>query len=95
MIKLLLLTSLFCICTFFTFCQSSDEDTCKVNPKVFKVVVKQDAYDAIESQHVIPRNLKEFEYCLVKRHRHESEIVVIGLDSKHELIIYPYSDIEP
>ena len=92
--KLLFLTSIFCFYSFVAMSQKRHSDTCKVNPKSYKVILKEDAFQHVESKHVIPRELKQIEYCLINKHRHASEMVVISLDEKHELIIFPYSIIK-
>jgi len=92
--KLLLLTSLFCLLNFVVFSQLGYSDTCDVIPKSYKIVVKQRIVQNLDSKHIIPRELKELEYCLINKHRHATKMVVISLDEKHELIIFPYSDVK-
>jgi hypothetical protein len=65
-------------------------DSCKVNPKSYKVIVKENAFQHVDSKHVIPRELKESEFCRIIKNRHESETVIMSLDKYHEIIIFPY-----
>ena len=94
MTKLLLLTSFFYMCNFVLMSQEGYSDSCKVNPKSYKVILKENAFQHVDSKHIIPRELKQIEYCLIIKHRHASEMVVISLDEKHELIIFPYSEFD-
>jgi len=80
------------MCNFVVMSQTGYSDSCKVNPKSYNVIVKENAFKNIDSKNVIPRALKQFEYCLISKHRHATNIVVISLDEKHELIIFPYSE---
>ena len=94
MIKLLLLTSLFCLYNIVVFSQSGYSDTCEVVPKSYKDVVKKGAFISLDSKHIIPRELKQFEYCLINKHRHANNMIVVSLDEIYELIVFPYSEID-
>jgi len=74
--------------------QQGYSDSCKVNPKSYKVIVKENAFKNIDSKNVIPRQLKQIEYCLIIKHRNATKMVVISLDEKHELFIFPYSNVK-
>ena len=92
--KLLLLTSLFCMFNYVVYSQKEYSDTCVVNSKYYKILVKTNAYNVVDSKHVIPRELRRTEFCLINKHRHASKMVVISLDEIHEIIIFPYSDVK-
>ena len=92
--KLLFLTSIFCFYSFVAMSQKRHSDTCKVNPKSYKVLIKEDAFKNKGSKNVIPRELKESEFCMILKNRHKNETVIMSLDKYHEIIIFPYTVIE-
>ena len=89
--KSLLLTGVFCVCHFLSFSQPNPSDSCQISPKSYKVVLNKDAFTEEQYSYVIPRHLKENEFCFVINHRDDHETVVLALDPKHNVIIYPYN----
>lgn len=88
--KLLFSTGAFCLFTFFSFAQNNSNEKCKLDSKSYKVRVKKSfSQNQNLVQSIIPRSLKKTEYCLIKENRHASKTVVLSLDERHEVIIYP------
>lgn len=88
--KLLILTSIFCLFSLSLFCQKTQLNDCKSDAKTYKVRIKKSFsqnQDLVES--LIPRELKESEFCLVEKNRNPNTVVVLSLDERHEIIIYP------
>ena len=89
MLKSLLL-GVFLMCYHITInSQTSTKDICKISQKSYSVQIKSNVDLGISNKHVIPRNLKEEEYCLVLEHRDTKKTTIISLDELHELVIYP------
>jgi hypothetical protein len=89
--KSLLLTGVFCACYFLSFSQVIPTDSCQISSKFYNVVLNKGAFTDEQYAYVIPRNLKENEFCFIIHHRDEHEIVVLSIDPKHNVIIYPYN----
>ena len=87
--KSLLLTGFFCVCQFLSFSQVNPSDSCQISPKFYKVVLNKDAFTEEQYSYVIPRPLKGNEFCFVIEHRDHNETIVIAIDAKHNVIIYP------
>lgn len=88
--KLLFLTGAFSLFSFFLFSQNNINEVCKLDAKSYRVRIKKSFsqnQNLVES--IIPRSLKKNEYCLIKENRHASKTVVLSLDERHEVIIYP------
>ena len=69
------------------------DDICEISHKSYKVCIKTDIdINGTDRRHIIPRALKESEYCLVENSRDSKIEVVISLDEIHEVIIYPFKD---
>ena len=66
-------------------------DICDPSPKSYKVCVKENVSSKIDSRNIIPRALKESEFCLIVESRDLKNEVIISLDEMHEVIIYPYN----
>lgn len=78
---------------FSAFSQMDQDDVCEISHKSYKICIKTDIQlNGIDRRHVVPRALKESEYCLVENSRDSKVEVVISLDEIHEVIIYPYND---
>ncbi len=88
--KLLLTASIFFISIFSAFTQTRQNEICDVSPKSYKVCIKENVSSKIDSRHIIPRALKESEYCLILESRDAKNQIIISLDEIHEVIIYPY-----
>ena len=88
--KLLFSTGAFCLFTLISNAQNNSNENCKLEAKSYKVRVKKSFsqnQNLVES--IIPRSLKKSEYCLITENRHASKTVVLSLDERHEVIIYP------
>lgn len=71
------------------------DETCLVNPKSYKVCVKKSiTFKGVTSNVVIPREIKKNELCLIVRNRDRFDVVVLSLDEIHEVVIYPYSELD-
>lgn len=90
--KLLCLTSVLFFSFFSAFSQIGQDDICDISHKSYKVRLKPTiSLDGIDVRHIVPRDLKESEYCLIQSNRDIKDEVVISLDEIHEVIIYPYN----
>ena len=89
--KLLLTVGVFLFSLFSAFSQSSEDVYCDISPKSSKVCIKEKISKGIDSRNIIPRALKESEFCLIVESRDLKNEVIISLDEMHEVIIYPYN----
>ena len=89
--KLLLTVVVFFFSFFSVFSQMRQNGICDPSPKSYKVCVKENASSKIDSRNIIPRALKESEFCLIVESRDLKNEIIISLDEMHEVIIYPYN----
>jgi len=89
--KLLLTVGVFFFSFFSIFSQMRQNDICDPSPKSYKVCVKENVSSKIDSRNIIPRALKESEFCLIVEIRDLKNEIIISLDEMHEVIIYPYN----
>jgi hypothetical protein len=89
--KLLLTVGVFLFSLLSAFSQSSEDVYCDISPKSYKVCIKEKISKGIDSRHIIPRALKESEYCIILENRDLKNEIIISLDEMHEVIIYPYN----
>lgn len=89
--KLLTTVCIFLFAFISAFSQSRQNEICDPSPKTYKVIVKENISSKIDSKNIVPRSLKKSEYCLIVENRDLKNEIIISLDEKHEVIIYPYN----